>query len=242
VQVIPTCACLWRCHAARRLVCATQVTLGFTTATAGSVSACASVAGLRISTTGSVLILVVSVVTICLLRVCFSFFMLCPEAAGGASISLLLPGDRCDKSCAGMRDSYQRGYTRRNNGESCGRVLVVLRLVSLASNSVVKEKHRECSRPLPIAKTERIGLEPELQASGRNALRDSPQLESSDEHQQREADKFVSCYQPAPAHALLEAEQRGIVRLQAANCCSESAGIRILLFSFLVVSSPDPFR
>jgi hypothetical protein len=39
------------------------------------------------------LILVVSVVTICLLRVCFSFFMLCPEAAGEASISFcVFPG------------------------------------------------------------------------------------------------------------------------------------------------------
>jgi hypothetical protein len=63
-------------YAARRMLRTTVralVVLGFTTATTGSVSACASVAGLRISAVGSVLVLIVSVVTTCLLRA--GFFM-----------------------------------------------------------------------------------------------------------------------------------------------------------------------
>jgi hypothetical protein len=73
------CACaqsMLSGYAARRMLRTTVralVVLGFTTATTGSVSACASVAGLRISAVGSVLVLIVSVVTTCLLRA--GFFM-----------------------------------------------------------------------------------------------------------------------------------------------------------------------
>ena len=69
-----------RNHATRRVlrVLATFV-CGFSTATAGSVRACASVAGFRISTVGSVVILVVSVVTIRFLAVVLALrpFLLC---------------------------------------------------------------------------------------------------------------------------------------------------------------------